>query len=60
MALHGNLADMSVADLIQHTCLDQKTARLMINHRHQQAVLFFQDGAVLHATLDQQEGEEVI
>jgi hypothetical protein len=60
MALHGSLTDISVADLIQHICLDQKTAQLTIDHQHHQANLFFQDGAILHATLDQNEGEEVV
>ena len=60
MAMHGNLKDMAVADLIQHNCQDRKTARLTIEHNHQQAILFFKEGAVVHAILDDQQGEEVV
>jgi hypothetical protein len=60
MALQGNLQDMTVADLIQHNCQDRKTARLIIEQNGQQATLFFKDGAIPHATLDELEGEEVI
>jgi predicted regulator of Ras-like GTPase activity (Roadblock/LC7/MglB family) len=60
MAMQGDLRDMAVADLIQHNCQDQKTAQLMIEHNEQQANLFFREGAVLHATLDDLQGEEVI
>lgn len=60
MAMQGNLQDMAVADLIQHNCQDRKTAQLQIDHNGQQAALFFKDGAVQHATLDDAQGEEVI
>lgn len=60
MAMQGNLKDMTVADLIQHNCQDHKTATLHINHKGQQATLFFQDGAVLHAALGKLQGEEVV
>jgi predicted regulator of Ras-like GTPase activity (Roadblock/LC7/MglB family) len=60
MAMQGNLQDMAVADLIQHNCQDRKTAQLLIEHNGQQAALFFQDGAVLHATLGKLQGEEVV
>lgn len=60
MALQGNLHDMTVADLIQHTCQDRKTAQLTINHRGQDAQLFFKDGNVVHATLGDVQGEEVV
>lgn len=60
MAMHGNLQDMAVADLIQHNCQDHKTARLAIEHGEEEATLFFNEGAVQHATLDDLSGEEVI
>lgn len=40
MALQGNLHDMTVADLIQHSCQDGKTARIMIEHNGRHAGLF--------------------
>jgi hypothetical protein len=60
MAMQGSLQDMAVADLIQHNCQDHKTAQLTIHHNGYQAALFFKDGAVVHAALNNQQGEEVI
>jgi hypothetical protein len=60
MALQGNLKVMTVADLIQHTCQEHKTARLTIAHNNKQAVLYFQNGAVQHAVLGGNQGEEVV
>lgn len=60
MALQGDLQHMTVADLIQHNCQDHKTARLVIEHKGQEATLFFNEGAVQHAILGVLEGEEVI
>ena len=60
MALHGNLRDMGVADLIQHTCQDGKTARVTIEHDHQRVQLFFEAGRLFDAELAGEHGEEVI
>jgi predicted regulator of Ras-like GTPase activity (Roadblock/LC7/MglB family) len=60
MSLTGNLRDMSVADLIQHNCTDQKKAQLTISHSGREAVLYFDAGNVAHASLDELEGEEVV
>ena len=60
MAMQGNLRDMAVADLVQHNCQDRKTARLVIDHDHDQAVLYFTDGKVAHAAMGSIQGEEVI
>ena len=60
MAMQGNLKDMAVADLIQHNCQDHKTARLTVEHNNQEAVLFFNEGMVQHAKMDNTEGEEVV
>ena len=60
MSMQGDLQDMAVADLIQHYCQDHKTARLTIDHKNQYATLFFHEGAVQHATLDDLEGEEAV
>lgn len=58
--MQGSLKDMAVADLIQHNCQDRKTARLVIEHQGQEATIFFDGGAVLHATLGDIQGEEVV
>ena len=58
--MKGNVRDMSVADLIQHNCQDNRLARLTIDHDGRQAVLFFKDGSVVHAELDDLRGEEAV
>jgi len=58
--MQGSLKDMSIADLIQHNCQDNKTAQATIQHNGDQARLYFKDGAVVHAELGDLEGEEVV
>jgi len=60
MGMQGNLRDMAIAELIQLTCQDRKTAQLKIDHSGQQAILYFMDGNVAHAVLGNQTGEEVV
>lgn len=58
--MRGNLQHMAVADLIQHNCQDRKIAQLAIEHNGHQATIFFKEGSVVHAALDDIQGEEVI
>ncbi len=60
MSLQGNIHDMSVADLIQHNCLDRKKAKITITSSQGEAELFFRNGEVVHASLNDLEGEEVV
>ena len=60
MALKGNLQDMAVADLIQHNCQDRKTAHLVIENNEDQASLYFNEGKVVHAILNDLQGEDVV
>jgi predicted regulator of Ras-like GTPase activity (Roadblock/LC7/MglB family) len=60
MGMQGNLRDMAIADLIQHNCQDRKTAQLKVENSGREAVLYFEDGNVTHAVLENQTGEEVI
>ncbi|HEX2981841.1 MAG TPA: DUF4388 domain-containing protein [Anaerolineaceae bacterium] len=60
MGIQGSLQEMTVVDLIQHACQDQKTAQLTLSHASQQAVLYFKDGNVIHAVSDGQEGDEAV
>lgn len=60
MGMRGNLKDMAIADLIQHTCEDRKMAQLTIQHSGQKVNLYFKNGNVVHAVLGDQTGEEVI
>lgn len=58
--MQGNIAEMAVADLIQHTCQDRKTARVTFSNGAHEAMLFFKDGEIIHASLGKTEGEEVV
>jgi predicted regulator of Ras-like GTPase activity (Roadblock/LC7/MglB family) len=60
MAMQGSLRDMSVADIIQMNCQDKKAAMATIISKDKEARLYFKDGNVVHATLDNTSGEEVI
>jgi predicted regulator of Ras-like GTPase activity (Roadblock/LC7/MglB family) len=60
MAMQGSLRDMSVADIIQVNCQDKKTARASIQQDGKLAYIFFFNGAVTHAVLNDLIGEEVI
>jgi predicted regulator of Ras-like GTPase activity (Roadblock/LC7/MglB family) len=60
MAMQGNLQAMSVADLIQHACQDQKPAKLSIQNNGHTATMFFKDGAVQHAVTENAHGEEAV
>ena len=60
MAMQGHLGDMSVADLIQHACQDGKTARLQMENQGQTALIYFEGGQVVHATLGDFAGEAAV
>ena len=51
---------MGIADLIQHNCQDQNTAKLTVQKGREKAQLFFSNGRVVHATLNGKEGEDVV
>jgi hypothetical protein len=58
--MQGNLQDMVVADLIQHNCQERNKSKLVVENGDKKAVLYFCDGAVQHAALDDIIGEEVV
>jgi predicted regulator of Ras-like GTPase activity (Roadblock/LC7/MglB family) len=58
--MQGTLTDMSVTDLIQHNCMEQKTSRLTLKHANQTATVFFQDGNMTHAICGSVQGEEAV
>lgn len=60
MGMSGNLTGLAAADLIQLNCVDQKVARLQIQHAGQQADLFFSNGQIVHAISGDLKGEEVV
>ncbi len=58
--MKGRLQDMAVADLIQHNCQDRKTARIQLKNGRAKGELFFQNGNLIHASVDNQIGEEAV
>jgi predicted regulator of Ras-like GTPase activity (Roadblock/LC7/MglB family) len=59
MAIEGSLQDMDLPTLVQHACTDGQRARLRLRHGDDEAEIYFDDGNVVHATLNDQAGEEV-
>lgn len=61
MAMQGSLKEMTVADIIQHTCQDRRVALLTVQEaKGAIARIYFKDGAVIHATLGPIVGEEAV
>ncbi len=60
MSMTGNISDLAIADLIQVNCLDRKTAKLLIQHEEQSALVYFKAGEIIHAETGEQQGEEVV
>jgi predicted regulator of Ras-like GTPase activity (Roadblock/LC7/MglB family) len=61
MAMQGSLKEMSVADIIQHTCQDRRLALLSVTEATGGiARIYFKDGAVIHATNGPLVGEEAV
>ena len=60
MGLQGNIHDMSIADLIQQLCNDNKKAQLQVQNEKETALLYFKDGSLVHAILGPIEGEEAV
>ena len=60
MATQGNLAEMSLANLIQVNCQEVRSARLTLTRLNQIGEVYFSDGQVVHAALDGQIGETAL
>ena len=60
MGMTGNLTGLAAADLIQLNCVDQKVARLQIQHGDQSAEIYFMGGQITHAFCGSQKGEDVV
>lgn len=58
--MKGRLQDMAVADLIQHTCQDQKTARVQLRNGREKGELYFKNGNVVHALVNDRTGEDAV
>ncbi len=61
MALTGNLQDISLANLVQMLCLDQRKAMLRLKHRDiEEGLIYFADGQIVHALVGPLVGPEAI
>ena len=60
MAIQGHLGEMGLPTLMQLTCQEGAQARLTLRRDDQEAVLYFDQGAIVHAISADQEGEEVV
>jgi predicted regulator of Ras-like GTPase activity (Roadblock/LC7/MglB family) len=58
--MHGTLTDMALPDLIQHNCMEEKTARLILSRGNQTATIYFEKGELTHAEYGKWQGEEAI
>ncbi len=59
-AVRGNLRDLGLASIISVNCNEHNQAELLIRRQGRLASVYFEGGTIVHATLDDQEGEEVI
>ena len=51
MAVKGDLKDLSLVNIIQVNCNERNQARLIVRHRGKEAVIFFEDGNIVHTVL---------
>jgi predicted regulator of Ras-like GTPase activity (Roadblock/LC7/MglB family) len=58
MAIQGHLHEMGIPTLVQLSCQEGARARLSIRRDDAQAILYFADGNVVHATLRPGEGQD--
>jgi predicted regulator of Ras-like GTPase activity (Roadblock/LC7/MglB family) len=60
MAIEGNLREMSLPTLVQYACTDGQRACLTVRRGSESAYLYFLEGNLVHAVLDDEIGEEVL
>ena len=60
MAVRGNLEHMSLSNIIQNICYDQRSASLTLRRQIEEGVIFFQEGEIIHAQLGSMEGEAAV
>ncbi|NIN65586.1 MAG: DUF4388 domain-containing protein [Anaerolineae bacterium] len=60
MVVKGDLRDMDLTSIIAVNCNQMNQARLVIRHEDREAIIFFQDGNIVHMSLESLEGEQVI
>lgn len=56
----GGLSSFSLVDVIQMSCIGQKTGRLRVRFNELSGEIYFQAGAVVHASIPGLEGEDAV
>jgi hypothetical protein len=59
-ALEGTLRLMSLASIVQINCEERNQAQLILNHQGQTGSIYFQDGEMIHAEVNEKTGEEAV
>jgi hypothetical protein len=59
-AVRGNLRDLALTSIVSVNCSEHNQAELVIHHEGQVGTIYFDGGGIVHASLDGQEGEQVI
>ena len=60
MPLTGTLRDLSLANLVQLQCSEQHNAQVYLTKGTSQGILVFADGEIVHARVNQVEGEPAV
>jgi hypothetical protein len=60
MALEGNLKDISLPNIMQIICLEQRRVGLFIKRLNERGFILFEKGEVVHAAAGSLEGEEAV
>ncbi len=58
MAIQGQLQDMGLPSLVQYACTANQTACLHVQHRDEEAEVYFDSGEIVHVALGPESGEE--
>jgi DNA-binding NarL/FixJ family response regulator len=59
-AVRGNLRDLALTSIISVNCNEHNQAELVIRRQGRVGLIYFDDGTIVHASLDSEEGEAVI
>jgi predicted regulator of Ras-like GTPase activity (Roadblock/LC7/MglB family) len=60
MGLVGNLKDLNITNIIELNCVEKSTAQVTIKTRTGDAIIFFDDGEIVHARWGELKGVEAL
>jgi FixJ family two-component response regulator/predicted regulator of Ras-like GTPase activity (Roadblock/LC7/MglB family) len=59
-AVRGNLRDLALTSIISVNCSEHNQAELVIRRQGRAGIIYFDSGTIVHASLEDQEGEGVV